>query len=95
MAAYVITQLKITDMNEFNKYGAGFMDIFSNYNAKILAVDEEPSIKEGEWPYTRTVILEFDSKESAEQWYHSDAYQEICKHRFAASTGNFAILNGL
>ena len=28
-------------------------------SGKLLAVDEVPTVKEGDWPYTRTVLIEF------------------------------------
>lgn len=95
MSAYLVAQLTIHDREEFANYEAGFMDVFSKYGGKILAVDEAPSTKEGDWPFTRTVLLEFPSKEVAEEWYHSDGYQKISEHRRKASNGNIVIFDGL
>jgi hypothetical protein len=32
------------------------MEIFSRYGGKLLAVDEAPTVKEDDWPYTRTIL---------------------------------------
>jgi hypothetical protein len=33
------------------------MEIFSRHSGKLLGVDEEPTVKEGDWPYTRSVLM--------------------------------------
>lgn len=95
MAAYLIAQLVIEDREEFGKYEAGFMDVFQKYGGKILAVDEDPNTLEGDWPFTRSVLLEFPSKEVASEWYHSDGYQRVSEHRRKGSKGNMVIVNGM
>jgi uncharacterized protein (DUF1330 family) len=40
------------------------------------------------------VVVEFDSYEIALSCYRSEAYQSALKHRRAASTGHFAIVEG-
>jgi uncharacterized protein (DUF1330 family) len=45
-------------------------------------------------PKGRNVVLEFPSREQAEAWYHSDAYQAIIHHRKDNSTGNLILVDG-
>jgi uncharacterized protein (DUF1330 family) len=52
-------------------------------------------VKEGSWPHTRTVLLEFPDAESLDRWYHSEDYQRLAQHRFRASTAQIAVLRGL
>ena len=94
MAHYIVAQIDIHDRERYAEYEAGFMDVFANYNGTMLAVDEAPQVIEGEWPCTRTVIIEFPSKPEAEAWYNSDAYRQIATHRHAASVGNVALVAG-
>lgn len=95
MMVYLIAQVNIHDPARYAQYGNGFMDIFSQYKGRILAVEESPQVLEGDWDYTRTVLLEFPSEEEANAWYHSDAYQELAAHRIAASDANITLINGL
>ncbi len=95
MAVYLIATLNIHDRDRYKSYEDGFMEIFMNYKGKILSVEEAPVTKEGAWDYTRTVLVEFPSKEEADAWYHSDAYQSLMQHRLAASEGNVVLLNKL
>jgi uncharacterized protein (DUF1330 family) len=71
------------------------MDIFNQYDGKILSVDESPVVLEGQWPFTRTVLLEFTDADELQRWYKSDAYQTLMKHRLSASDGHVVIINGL
>lgn len=95
MSVYLIAQLKIHDRSEYAKYEAGFMEIFESHGGTLRAVDEEPRVLEGEWPFTRTVLIEFPSEVAAMGWYESEAYQRLVQHRFTASDGNAVLLKGL
>jgi uncharacterized protein (DUF1330 family) len=95
MAVYTIALLNISDRNEYAKYEQGFMEIFNRYSGKLLAVDEAPVVLEGTWPHTRTVLIEFPSQAEFDRWYHSDAYQALAKHRFAASHASIAVVKSL
>ncbi len=95
MTAYAIATLNIHDRGEYARYENGFMDIFNQYNGTMLAVDETPQTLEGDWSYTRTVLIEFPSKADLLAWYNSDAYQALLKHRLAASDGNVVMLDVL
>ena len=95
MAHYLIAQIDIKDPEKYAKYEAGFMDIFLTYKGKILSVEENELLLEGQWPFTRTVLIEFPSQEDALDWYKSAEYQDLVQHRFAASTANIVIVSGL
>jgi uncharacterized protein (DUF1330 family) len=86
MTVYILSRLTITDRTEYDKYESQFEEFFSNFDGKLLSVDEEPLVIAGEWEATRSVLIEFPSKESAFAWMQSDDYQAISKHRNAGST---------
>lgn len=95
MANYLIAKISITDREEYELYEAGFIEIFSAYKGKMLAVDESVKLLEGEWPVTRTVLIEFPSEEDAMDWYTSEEYQKLAKHRFASSQGDIVLVHGI
>ena len=95
MSHYLIATIDILDRDEYARYEEGFLDVFSKYNGKLLSVDENPKLLEGSWTATRTVLIEFPSESEAMDWYMSSEYQELAKHRFAASSGNIALISGL
>jgi uncharacterized protein (DUF1330 family) len=57
MSVYLIAQINIHNRTTYAKYASGFMEIFTRYSGRILSVDEAPKVIEGEWRYTRTVLL--------------------------------------
>ena len=95
MTTYVTAQINIQDREKYALYEQGFMEIFDRYEGKMLAVDETPEIWEGQWLYSRTVLIEFPSAQAAQAWYNSDEYQQLASHRWAASIANIAMLEGL
>jgi uncharacterized protein (DUF1330 family) len=94
MPVYLIAQLNVHDRARYAEYVAGFMEIFARYDGRLLSVDEEPKLLEGEWNCTRTVLLEFPSEAKAMAWYNDDDYQRLARHRHAASDGNLVLIRG-
>ncbi|MEM8767849.1 MAG: DUF1330 domain-containing protein [Pseudomonadota bacterium] len=95
MSVILVAQITIHDRERYGQYEAGFLEIFSRYAGTMRAVEEAPEILEGEWPCTRTVLVDFPDREAAMAWYQSDEYQRLAEHRKAASVGNIALLNAL
>jgi uncharacterized protein (DUF1330 family) len=95
MAHYFAAQIKINDHEEYEKYLENFDDIFSKYKGEYLAIDESPTLLEGEWDYTKSVLVKFSSKKDFEDWYFSKEYQAILKHRLKAAKCDTILLEGL
>ena len=95
MAHYIVAEITITDREEYARYEAGFMAIFSRYQGKMLAVEEQPELLEGQWPHSRTVLVEFPDREQAMAWYQCEHYQALAQHRKRASSGNLVLIKGL
>jgi|TARA_B110000444_G_C18660127_1_gene510341 uncharacterized protein (DUF1330 family) len=95
MTSYVTAQINIQDREKYVLYEQGFMEIFARYEGKMLAVDEAPAVWEGQWSYTRTVLIEFPSAQAAKAWYNSPEYQQLATHRWAASNANIVLLEGV
>jgi len=95
MSTWFVAQLEIRDRERYSQYEAGFLEIFQQYDGRLVAVDEAPRVVEGDWPWTRTVMLEFPDDDAARRWYDSPEYQELVKHRHAASSGNAVLLTGI
>ena len=81
MTVYCIALLNFADRERYGADQRGFMAIFNKYSGKLLAVDETPTIKEGDWPHTRTVLIEFPDADAST---HGSTHQRI---RLWRSTG--------
>jgi uncharacterized protein (DUF1330 family) len=96
MAAYIIVQENLTgDQAPFEEYRRHVIASFEPFGGKFLARGGKLTVLEGEWPYERSVILEFPSREKAEAWYHSPAYQKILPLRLKCMSSNFIIMDGV
>ena len=94
MSYYFVANIKIDDHDEYKKYVDEVEEVFSKYNGKYLALDDNPKLLEGVWNYTRSVIIEFNSKADFEKWYNSDDYQRILKSRLKAAKCDTILIKG-
>jgi uncharacterized protein (DUF1330 family) len=91
---YVILTETIHDPAGMDAYGQASMPSVIESGGKVLVVDAQPQVLEGEWHGDRTVIVEFDSVATARAWYASASYEAAKPLRHAASASNVAILSG-
>ncbi len=94
MSYYFSANIKIENFEEYQKYIAGAGAIFKKYNGKYLAVDDTPQLLEGNWNYTRAVLIKFKTKTDFEDWYYSNEYQNLLKHRLKAAICNTILIKG-
>jgi uncharacterized protein (DUF1330 family) len=94
MPVYIVNNMRIHDRAEYDTYLRAFMSVFRRFEGEVLAAVDAPSPVEGTWPYDRTILLRFPSREEALRWSESPEYREIAKHRLAGTTSNVVILEG-
>ena len=95
MPVYLINNMTIHDRAEYDAYLRAFMDVFRTFGGHVLVAQDAPSPIEGTWPYDRTILLRFPTREQALSWYESPEYQAIVVHRFNGTTSNVVMLDGL
>jgi uncharacterized protein (DUF1330 family) len=95
MSFYFIAQIKIYDDNEYQKYLDKTEEIFKKYKGQYLSIDNNPQIIEGQWDYTRTVLIRFKTSIDFDNWYNSLEYQAILKHRLNAADCDTILVKGL
>ena len=94
MTVYAIAQGRIDNREQFDAYLAAAGPTFAGHDVKILASDETPDVVEGEVPYPRTVIIQFNSAATFYRWYDSPEYQAARRLRETASAGTFILVQG-
>ena len=94
MPYYFIANIKIEDEKEYNNYLTEVDEVFAKHNGKYLAVDDNPTLLEGKWDYSRSIIIEFESECDFKEWYYSDDYQRIFKHRLTAAVCDTILVKG-
>jgi uncharacterized protein (DUF1330 family) len=91
---YAIFTEAIRDRPGMDAYGQASMPSLIEHGGKVLVVDEDVEVLEGEWHGTRTVIVEYESVDKARGWYRSPSYQASLPLRQAAADCNVVIASG-
>ena len=95
MAAYMIAVVDVHDAAGFDAYREVAGPTTATYNAKILAAFGKVVHLEGDWQPKNLVLLEFETLEQAERWYHSAEYGKAIPLRQQSTTSSLAIAEGL
>jgi uncharacterized protein (DUF1330 family) len=94
MPAYAIALEVINDRDEFDRYRALVHGVLEKYEGQIIVSSEDVEVLEGEWPYTKTVVIRFPSMEHAKRWYESPEYRDILPHRLRAAATDLILVDG-
>jgi uncharacterized protein (DUF1330 family) len=92
MPAYVLVQVDINDPKEYDAYKSLTPATVESFGGRFIIRGNPIQVMEGEWNHDRLVMIEFADKKTAEDWYHSDAYQAAKAIREPASNANFFII---
>ncbi len=87
MAAYLIFDVEVTDPAATDDYAKLATESLVPFQSKILIHDGMVDVLDGDWEPETLVLLEFESREQAQQWYKSPAYTKAkdILHRAASS----------
>ena len=94
MAAYVVAQMHVHDLEKYLVYASKVGATIGNHGGKIVAASEA-DVREGTPPFTRIVIGEFPDLETARGWYESEEYKAILPLRLEATTGTLLFVEGI
>ncbi len=94
MSVYFIAQITIHDQETYKRYLDGADAILARHAGEVVVVDDSPSILEGKWPYTRTVVIRFRNEDDANRWHRSPEYQGLARYRHQASEANIVLVQG-
>jgi uncharacterized protein (DUF1330 family) len=94
MRAYVIVQVEVLDQRIYDAYRKDVLPTIEAHGGRFLVRGGTFTKLEGEWPYSRTVVIEFPSRAEAEAWYRSPDYTKLLPLRLKASRGNLIIVDG-
>jgi len=60
MGVYFMASIKVNSELAYKSYQDKADSVFSKYKGTYLAVDSEPKVLEGEWNYSRAVLIRFE-----------------------------------
>lgn len=83
---YMVVNLTIKDADEYRIYEKGFFKFLKKHNGTFITYDDSPDVLEGSKPLPgRVIIFSFPSEKDADNWWNDAGYQELSKHRRAAT----------
>ena len=95
MKGYVIAIVDVTNADGYQEYSRQVPATIAKYGGRYLVRGGKNEVREGEWPGSRTVILEFPSLARALEWYGSAEYQPLRPIRQANSRAQIAFFEGI
>jgi uncharacterized protein (DUF1330 family) len=95
MSAYIVfTRTKTLDQKELEIYWAGIRDTMKGHPIEVLVAYGKFEVLEGS-PIEGMVIAKSPDVKSARDWYNSEAYQSVAKHRQKGAIYDGLIVEGV
>ncbi len=94
MSAYIIARINVTDPNDYKNYASQTVALAEKFGGKFLVKGGAQTQLEGNGP-DRHVIIEFPDRETALEWYNSDAYRRILSIAISSSERDIVVVDGL
>ena len=95
MAAYVITEIDITDPVGYEEYRKLGPPAVAAYGGRFVARGGAVEVLEGGWVPKRVVVLEFESMERAKEWWNSKEYSTAKQVRHKTAVTNMIVVEGV
>jgi uncharacterized protein (DUF1330 family) len=92
--AYLILDFEITDMGAFMEYVQKIPPYIQKHSGKYIVEGVKPRIVEGTWEPNTIVLLEFASKENAENFLADSEIQDLFKIRHRTTKSNLVLVEG-
>ena len=92
--AYVVGQITGNNPQAYAVYSTQVPHTIEAFGGRYLVRGGHATQLEGQPQGERNVVIEFPSREIAQAWYHSEAYQAIIKHRTDNSSGALVLVEG-
>ena len=95
--AYFIGLIQVTDVDSYRReYGRKVVAQLTAVGGKLLVASASPTMLEGEWQASWTVVIQFPNRDTAMRWYESAEYAPLKKLRIEELTtaGTVALFDG-
>jgi len=94
MSAYIIARINVTDAEDYKNYAGQTVALAEKFGGKFLVKGGAQTQLEGNGP-DRHVLIEFPDRETALEWYNSDAYRRILPIAISSSDRDIVVVDGL
>jgi uncharacterized protein (DUF1330 family) len=95
MAAYIISDLTVLDLEAIEVYRTRAAASIARHGGRYLARGGKIEVLEGNWDPNLIVIVEFPDADRARAWYRSPDYAEALAVRDRALSRNLLLVEGV
>jgi len=92
-AVYLVARGRIADQIMHDEYVEKALPTIPA-SARVVCFDLASEVVEGDPADSRTVIIEFPSRDEFRAWYDSPAYREVLPLRLESVPGNMVVVEG-
>jgi uncharacterized protein (DUF1330 family) len=95
MPGYIVAQIEeVTDPAALDRYREQVGPLVAQYGGRYLAAGPAEG-KEGSWRGGVFVVIEFPTKDRAQEWYDCAEYQPLKQLRKSSTRSNMVLVDGL
>jgi uncharacterized protein (DUF1330 family) len=91
---YIYAEVEITDPAVYEKYRPLAAASTKAFGGRHIVLQGDPKVLEGDRDVRRVLLIEFESRERAMEWYNSEQYQEAKAVRVRGSVTHLTLLSG-
>ena len=95
MKVYLIVHIEVTNPELMEKYRELVPKIVAKYQGKYLVRGGDSEILEGDYFKHRIVLLEFPSRQQANNFYNSEDYAPLKMLRIEAGNNSIVLVEGI
>lgn len=94
MPAYIIGSITVTDPVGYEEYRAKVPAVIAAHGGRYVVRGGQMEVIEGDWPLSRTVVLEFPDMARIKAFYDSPDYAPLLAIRKRTSVSNLIAVEG-
>lgn len=94
MPAYIIGSITVTDPEGYEEYRAKVPAVIAAHGGSYVVRGGQMTVLEGDWPPTRTVVLEFPDMQSLKAFHGSADYAPLLALRQRCAVSNLIAVEG-
>ncbi len=91
---YVIVEVQVDNAEQYERYTQHSRPAVAAFGGRYIAAGA-PATLEGRTPAPRVIIVEFDSPQQAQNFYHSSTYQQAKALRMGAAQVSMYVVEGI
>ena len=94
MKAYLIFDIEVHDFSVFRSYASEIPEFVKKHSGRYVVLGGEVESIEGDWKSQRVVVIEFPSKENAQEFLIDHDAQPIFAIRHKSTTSKMVLVEG-